>query len=237
MRTRRLWGAGLLGLSFLLVWAFASALASLSSSVLSPTSAEETYEAPLTSLLVLAFGMLGVRIASHQRPWAFGWRAPAIGSSWGWLAPLAILGAVPVGAWASASLDTGGTELWAVAAAGLLGLAAIEVWFRGLAHGLLALDFPVQRPAGPWFVSRAALASAAAYAMVVTVVTGPTLGRRWLAPFASSQLEVLAGLAVLAFAVGLALAAIRERSLSIVPGIAIQVLGLLAAAALFYATA
>jgi hypothetical protein len=150
------------------------------------------------------------------------------------LSPLALLGALPLVAWAFPWLGSKEPVLAAVLGAGILGLVAAEVWFRGLVHGLLVLDFPVQHPRGPWRLSRAAWVSAAAYALVATVVLDALAG--WaLNPLPLGRLEVVAGLAAVTGVVGLVLAVIRERSLSLVPGIVLQALGVPLAGALVYA--
>ncbi len=193
---------------------------------------EAAYEVTLASLLALGVGMLATRFASHRRPWVFGWRAPANGGGW-WLAPFALLGGLPAAAWVCTWPGAGMGQPLALLAAGAIAVAAGEVWFRGLVHGLLVQDFPVQRPRGPWILSRAALASAAAYAVVVTALTGPGLRGSLFTSLGATPLELMGGVLAVAFAVGLALAVIRERSLSLAPGIAIQLLGLLAATGLW----
>jgi len=234
IRTRRLGASFGVGLSFLVFLPMASLFPSLSSLLgLSPRLAEAC-EVSIVCLLALAVGGLATRAASQGRPWVFGWRVPANGGGW-WLSSLALLGALPVGAWAFARPGTGLVEFLAVLGASALGVAAVEVWFRGLVHGLLVMDFPTQRPGGPWLLSRAALTSSGAYAAVATVLAAPLLGSPRLAPLGASGLELAGATAALTFAVGLALSMIRERSLSLLPGIAIQLAGVLAAATLWIA--
>ena len=141
-----------------------------------------------------------------------------------------LLGGVPAGAWAASRLGTATSEWLAVAAACVLGLAAFEVWFRGLVHGLLALDLRTQRPGGPWFLSRAALVSAVVYTVVATFAIDSTPLNRVLGSFGWSGVELLGAALALGFVAGLALAVIRERSLSLWPGLGLQVLGVAAAA-------
>jgi hypothetical protein len=226
-RTRRTGAALLAGLGFLLFWPVAALLPSLAEVLALPRGVQFAYDVALASVLALCGGMLATRAASEHRPWAFGWRAPANGGGL-WLWPLLLAGAAPVALWTAGWLRAALVEQLAVLTAGVLTLAAVEVWFRGLVHGLLALDFPVQRPGGPWLLSRAALVSSAAYAAVVVVLVGP----------ASSLVlndAARVGVAASAFAVGLAVAVVRERSLSLVPGFSLQVLGLLLATAAGYA--
>jgi hypothetical protein len=121
------------------------------------------------------------------------------------------------------------------ALAGSLVLAAfaVEYWFRGLVHGALIFDSPVQLPGGPWRLSRAALVSAVAYALATLAATLPwTLlaPAPWVDPV--EEIAVVAGAALVG---GLVLAVIRERSLSIWPGVGLQILGGIASAACWIA--
>jgi hypothetical protein len=235
-RARRTAGTLLVGLCFLLFSPRAATFPSLAMLLPLTPPLAAAYQVALASLLALGVGMLAVRFASRRRPWVCGLRAAANGGGW-WLSPIALLGALPVGIWLSGRLGAQPVELLAAVGAGALAVAAVEVWFRGLVHGLLVLDFPIQRPGGPWLLSRAAVVSATAYALVVTVLTGPALGSRWLTLLQASRLELLGGVAGFALLVGLALAVLRERSLSLVPGIALQVGGVLASVALWVAFA
>ena len=97
---------------------------------------------------------------------------------------------------------------------------------------MLLLDSKVQHVAGPWHISRAAIVSTALYALV-------TLGASamWIlaspAPIVSLA-EELAVVALAATAGGLALAAIREHSLSLWPGVGLQFLGGLVSLGFWY---
>ncbi len=232
-RVRQVGASLLLGASFLVFWPVASALASwVPLPTLSPglTSA---FRVALGAGVAFATGALLVRVASKKRPWVFGWRLPADGGGW-WLAPILLLGALPVAAWVFPRLSAQASELLAALAAGALGLAAMELWFRGLVHGLLVADYPVQRPRGAWLLSRAACVSAAGYAVVATVLLDG-LTRWTLSPLGTGRLEGIAVIACAMFIVGLALAVVRERSLSLVPGILAQTAGVLISGALAYA--
>jgi hypothetical protein len=176
----------------------------------------------LAALLALGLGALATRTASRRRPWVFGWRAPANGGGL-WLLPLASLGALPAAFWVLGGSGAGFGERAAVWLAATLGVVALEVWFRGLVHGLFAVDHPTQRARGPWLLSRANLVSSLAYAVVATPLAGAALESLTLSPPGWGALEPLAGVATLALAVGLVLGVIRERSQSLVPGIAVQV--------------
>ena len=110
-------------------------------------------------------------------------------------------------------------------------ITAVELWFRGLVHGLLSLDFPIQRPGGGKFLSRAAIASAFAYAAVATAVTARAPELADLAEVGVSASWSLGFVAAAALLAGLILGSIRERSLSIGSGLSLQMLGAAAATA------
>ncbi len=87
--------------------------------------------------------------------------------------------------------------------------------------------------AGPWRISGAAAVSALLYAGLAAAVHAPATG---LEPFALlPQVPLLAVLAACALVGGLALAAVRERSLSLWPAIAAQLLGGFVCVAVGYA--
>lgn len=231
MRTRRTATALATGLALLLLWPIAALLPSPAPPLALPPPLGTAYEIALAALLALGVGLLALRTASQRRPWVFGWRPPANGGGLWLLAPGA-LGALPFAAWLLVSASHGALATLGVAAASALALAAVEAWFRGLVHGLLVLHGPVQRPRGPWLLSRAALASAAAYAGVATALATIGPGASWLAPMWPTpwlRLELIVGVAALAFGTGLALAIVRERSLSLAPGLAVQVAALVIA--------
>jgi hypothetical protein len=87
-----------------------------------------------------------------------------------------------------------------------------------------------QHPGGPAFLSRAAVISAISYAIVVTAVAAPALTETALDDLG---LPLPAGVGIVAAAsltAGLVLGAIRERTLSIASGLALQALGVVTAA-------
>jgi hypothetical protein len=141
--------------------------------------------------------------------------------------PIVVACALPVRGYAPEPLGSALPELGAGLLALLLAVAAAEVWFRGLAHGLLALDFPVQRAGGPWFLSRAALVSAAAYALVAVALAAVAPPSGGLERLGMTSRELFAVVGTAAFAGGLALAVVRERSMSLAAGCAFQALGAL----------
>jgi hypothetical protein len=166
--------------------------------------------------LVLSF------VFSRRRYWLFGLRGPA-GTDWLALAPLAALGGLPLAGQFPLSSPAPAAEFAAfVGAVGLLTIA-VEVCFRGLVHGVMILDAPVQRAGGRWFVSRPTVLSAILYgfagalAWLPTVVEGPRV-------FADVGLE-LGAVAALSTLGALALGMLRERSLSVWPGAALLFLG------------
>jgi hypothetical protein len=168
---------------------------------------------------------------SGRRLWLYGWRRPA-GADWLPLALVAALAALPMRAWfpQPASLDPGTIAL-SVGGVALAAVAA-ESWFRGLVHGLLQLDSRVPPAAGPWHASGAAWVSAGLYALTAVALSLPVI---WVEP--SRLLPPVQEIAVVAGAsgiAGLALAMIRERSLSLWPGIAAQLLGGIGCAAFWF---
>jgi hypothetical protein len=226
-RIRGTAGALFVGLLCLAAWPLADAIPPPASIAGLHGSSAASYTLAMASLLVFAVGLVVTRVASHRRTWVFGWRRAVNGGGW-WLAPLALLGFVPLVVWTSTSLSVGArpSEVAAAFGAAALAIGAGEVWFRGLVHGLLVPDYPVQRPGGQWLVSRAALTSAIAYALVATVVITPAVGMPVLSGLGITPFEVVLGSLVVFFAVGLALGALRERTLSFLPGLALQWAGL-----------
>ena len=171
------------------------------------------------------------RWLSGRRTWLYGWRRPA-GRDWLGLAPLVVLAAVPLRAWVPQEATLDPRYLAAAVGAIALGALATEFWFRGVAHGVLLLDSRLQHVEGPWHLSRAALVSTALYAVV-------TLGASAMWILASpaplvSMAEEMAIVALAATVGGLALATIRERSLSLWPGVGLQLMGGLASLGFWY---
>ncbi len=161
-------------------------------------------------------------LTSGRRLWLYGYRRPA-GSDWVPFALLAALAALPLRAWFP---PPSALEPVAVATT-LLGVAlaalGLEAWFRGLAHGMLQEQSRTQFPGGPWRLSAAACGSAALYALTVTGVSLPGIlldETPWLGP--AQEIGLVAASAALG---GLALAVVRERSLSLWPGVAAQLVG------------
>ncbi len=227
MGTARTAAAIGVGLAFLAFWPLAAALPSLDLSRTSP-AIRAGFDLAVVALLALAVGTVATRGASRWRPWVFGWRMPAPGRWWV-LAPALIACAILLRGWIPARLGATPAEFAVGLAAGLLVISAVELWFRGLVHGLLSLDFKVQHPGGPRFLSRAAVGSAFAYSAVATTVTARALPLSDLTEVGIGTSWALGCVAAAALLAGLILGVIRERSLSIGSGLLLQMLGVSAA--------
>ena len=208
------------GIAFLGFWPLASLLPDLSTAAAESAgpAVAAALELAAISLLALAIGTVASRGASRWRPWVYGWRRPAPGRWWA-MAPVVMLCAVPMRGFLPAPLGLGPLDVPAALVAGALTVSAVEVWFRGLVHGLLSLDFPIQHPGGPFFVSRSALVSALAYAGAATALAaavGPQKGLAALGLAPPLALGLTAGAGLCA---GLVLGSVRERSLSIASGL------------------
>jgi len=140
-----------------------------------------------------------------------GWRAPA-GRVWLALVPLALAAVALGGAWVPARVEIRAPALVGAAAAAIVAALGVEAWFRGWVHGLLLLASPPRASERPAVLSPATAISGALYAAVALMSARSAL---------SGVPETVAACAV----AGLALGIIRERSLSIWPGIAIQLVG------------
>ena len=169
------------------------------------------------------------RVASERRMWLYGWRRPG-GTRWLLPAAFAALLAVPLrGLFPAPDAFTPDAVAITIVSIALLVLA-IEVCFRGLVYGLLLRHSRLPGPEDPAQITYPAAVSALLYAIVAT---GLCLLAIWseyqplLAPLDETVLVFLAS-----FGGGLLLARVRERSLSIWPGAAAQLLGGIASAVL-----
>lgn len=173
------------------------------------------------------------RTFAGHRVWLFGWRRPA-GRDWLLLVPLVLAAGAVGAAWVPAGWSFTPAGVAAAAGATVLAVVALELCFRGVAHGLLILDSPVQGVRGRWFFSRSTLISALLYTLLTVPATW-----FWLesTPWVVGGSASLPALALGALHAGLALGMIRERSLSLVPGILAQLAAsaLQAALALWFA--
>ncbi len=164
------------------------------------------FTATLTALAGILLLVLGPRA-----PGVYGMRRPSGLDAWA-LLPLAVAGALAGGVWRAPVAPAGSGPPGVAELASLLGLpVAVELLFRGLVHGSLVGSFRIQKAGGPWFVSGPALVSSGLYALACTLpplaalsTPGPWSGVHPLLPMAG------------AFGFGLAAAAARERSESIV---------------------
>ncbi|MCP4655428.1 MAG: hypothetical protein GY856_08420, partial [bacterium] len=156
-----------------------------------------------------------IRRFSRGWTWLFGWRRPAA-EDWLALVPLILLGGAAGGAWVPPEIAFDVESLGAIAGAMLLAALALGLWFPGLVHGLLILEAKVQSVRGRWFVSRPALVAGALYAGVTVAASQWWIAGSPLPLEAAWQRGAVAGGALVA---GVALAMIRERSLSIWPGV------------------
>ncbi len=170
----------------------------------------------LLGALVLSF------VFSKRRFWLYGYRGPA-GTDWLALAPLAALGGLPLAGQLPEAFPGSARDFASFVGAVALIAVAAEACFRGLVHGVVILDAPVQRAGGRWFVSRPTVLSAVLYGLAGAIAWLPTVveGPRVLADV-GLELGAVAAATTLG---GLALGMMRERSLSIWPGAALVFLG------------
>jgi hypothetical protein len=216
--------AGVFAAAFLAGWG-AAVLPELSA----PLGSDAVRLGAFSLVVALASALLS-RFYSGRRLWLFGFRRPA-GGDWLPLALLAALAALPARAWFPAPTAPDLGALAAAAGTVALTALALELWFRGLVHGFLQLDSRVQSVGGRWRISGAAWVSAGLYALASAAVWLPRHGGapvRLYTDLGVPELAVVAGTAVVS---GLALAMMRERSLSVWPGVAAQLAGGLACAA------
>jgi len=181
--------------------------------------------------VILALVLPMIRNRSQRRWWLFGWRRPA-GYDWLYAAPIAFIGALPA-AWVPRGMPAQAEALAPAIAAAVIAAFAVELWFRGLVHGRLLFQGTVSHVKGPWLLSRATLISALLYSGV-TLLVSCYWSLAEANPFAQSPLRLVLTF-VGALAGGISLGVIRERSLSLWPGFALQVAGGLAGGALLLA--
>jgi hypothetical protein len=181
------------------------------------------------ALIVLLGGVLVSRSASKRRMWLYGWRRPG-GKRWLLPATFAALLAVPLrGLFPTPAAFTPGGVVGALVGIALLVLA-FEVCFRGLVHGLLLRHARLPGPDDRAQITYPAAVSALLYAIVATGLCLPAIWsgiQPTLPPVEETALVFLAALGG-----GLLLARVRERSLSLWPGAAAQLLGGIASAGL-----
>ncbi len=174
------------------------------------------------ALVALAFALPATFSASKRRFWLFGWRRPA-GRDWWMLFPVVMAASVAGNAWAPHTVEATPESLGIALAVASFAALAVEAWFRGAVHGWFLFRGPVMRVEGPWMLSRAASVSAFLYTLVY-IAAAMSWHLTAADPFPLGPIP-LAAIAVSGLAGGVALAMIRERSLSIWPGVGAQVLG------------
>ncbi len=179
--------------------------------------------------LALAAGVISLgawlltRKLSRGWTWLFGWRVPA-GRDWWALVPLVLLGAAAGGVWMPRQVALDSQALAALAGSMSLAALALELCFRGLVHGLLVLDSPVQSAGGRWFVSHPVWASAVFYALATVAASRSVIAAP--PPLLDAGAAANFGLcAAAALVTGIGLGMIRERSLSLWPAFAAAVAG------------
>jgi hypothetical protein len=179
--------------------------------------------------ILLLGSALASQSASKRRMWLHGWRRPG-GTRWLAPAVFAALLALPLkGLFPVPEAWTPGRVAFALAGIALL-VVAMEACFRGLAHGLLLRVVRLPAPEERARITYAAAVSALLYAIVATGLCVPAIWSSFqpvLPPFEETALVFGA-----AFGGGLLLARVRERSLSLWPGAAAQLLGGIASAGL-----
>jgi hypothetical protein len=160
---------------------------------------------------------------SSRRAWLFGFRRPAARAVWLPLGGVAALAALPARGWFPQELPLAPASLALGAGAVALAAIAVELWFRGVVHGLLLFDARLQSPDGPWRPSAATWVSALLYAaatlllslLPIELAPSPLFGWR-------IEVALVGGAALVG---GLALGVLRERSLSLWPGVVAQFAG------------
>ena len=173
------------------------------------------------SVVALAFALPTTFRASERRPWLYGWRRPA-GHDWLYLVPAVLLCALPANALAPKNLEYETASLVTAFVVVCLAAVATEAWFRGVVHGWYLFRGPTQRVDGRWMLSRAASVSSFLY-MLSYILLAYAWNITNANPFPQSPFEI-ASIVMAGLGSGVALAMIRERSLSIWPGVGAQIL-------------
>ena len=168
--------------------------------------------------LILVIGTVGLSLLyNHKWRWLFGWRRP-VGTDWMILAPSVLISAIIGGVWVS---DYNNVESLMIPVIHIMVFSfALELTFRGMAYGMLILDFNVQRVSGHWFISFPAFITATLYAMTTFWANRLGFIHNPSYPDLIQEIALVFGGA---FVAGLALGMIRERTLSILPGIGLQI--------------
>ncbi|MEM7586654.1 MAG: hypothetical protein AAF560_24915 [Acidobacteriota bacterium] len=213
-------GAGLWAILLILAaWAAVMTLRVFTD--LEPAALQASSEVATSATLIGLGSWLLTRKLSRGWTWLFGWRRGA-GRDWLVLAPLVWLAAAAGGVWVPREMALTAEALAAVVGASVLAALALELCFRGLVHGLLILDSPVQTAGSRWFLSSPVLASALLYALATVAVSTV-----WIAgpPIRLDSVLEMAVTGIAALIGGVALGMIRERALSVWPAVGIAIVG------------
>ena len=163
---------------------------------------------------LILFTAVGLVLISRGRLWEFGIRVPIGSKDWLILLPVLVLSAMGNGVYFPNSafhlLKFNESVIYLFIAIPL----ALELLFRGLAHGILAGGTTAQSCNSRWFFSYPTVASAILYAaFIACIVFLPEIIKGTL------QARSIAETAFAAFVFGLANGFVRERSHSIFPAI------------------
>lgn len=172
------------------------------------------------------FATLWLVIFSRGNSWRYGLGLPC---SWRWaaVAPAMVLAAIaggvhlPAQAWSPAV--AGGHLVWHLIVVAL----CCEVVWRGLVHGLLVFRTAVQTCRSKWFFTYPNVAAAVLYSFFITYFYFPS-------GIPDGRDQLVAGLetAFAALAFGLAAGFVRERSMSLVPGVVFHIVSMALIAAI-----
>lgn len=177
-------------------------------------------ELAVGATVLLLGSVFGIWRLSRGWTWIYGLRLPANGKWW-LLAPLVVAAAACGGAVLPAPESVPRT--WSVGAI-VLACLAIELCLRGLVHGQMVLEDRLSTPGSRWFVSRPTLVSGLLHPAFVALFMVLWLPAPALPLEPALQWTVIV---VAALVCGLGLGLVRERSLSLWPGVALLVAGAL----------
>jgi hypothetical protein len=150
-------------------------------------------------------------LPNFRRPWLFGVTLP-LGKDWWLLLPAVFLCGYAGGLWIPEALRQGLGLFEELVYFVLVVPLAMEFLFRGIAHGILAEGSQIQYCESRWFLSWPTVAAALLYAMVIGY-------RIFLSTGSAAAIFTgwTSGNIFAAFALGIALGMVRERSQSLWP--------------------
>jgi hypothetical protein len=196
-----------------------AAIGAAGSAILLPRQMRPTLDLASLAIVLLVGAWLLIPVLSMRRSHLFGLRRPAQRWKRSLLLVPALLGLAWLGAGWIPRLPSGlpaGNDALAFAGVVVLAQIAIETAFRGLVHGIMVFTGPLSHPRRGWRLSRATFVSALLFAALTAAASG-----LWIHPPALRLPGLSAGAALLA---GLLLGLLRERTLSIWPGVLLQIL-------------